>query len=84
MTNHKRITEKLAGLVWDQIDQQTDKGILRTISECEGLTTTNCGWVAYNLKDLVLAISRNILQLRQEEEGKDDDKVKIQDDNNGY
>lgn len=64
MTNHRRTTEKLADLIWDKIDQQTDDGILEIISECEKLTTTNCGWVAYGLKDLVLAISKNILQLR--------------------
>lgn len=62
----RRFTEKLADLVWDRVDQQTDDGILEIISECEKLTTTNCGWVAYTLRDLVVAISRNILQLRQD------------------
>lgn len=56
-----RFTEQLGGLLWDKLDQQTDARLREIIAECESLTATNCGWVAYGLRDIVARVAKDRL-----------------------
>lgn len=61
-----RFTQQLADLICAKLNQQTDYHLLEIIGECEFRTTTNCGWIAYGLKDIVSAVAQNMLRLREE------------------
>lgn len=62
----RRFTEQLADIIWNEVDQQTDIRLQEIIAECESQTRTNCGWVAWRLGNLVIAIVRAVEAGRKE------------------
>ena len=64
----RKITESLR----TEIDKLDKSELTKLISECRKLTTTNCGWVMYGLKKLVIGIAksqRKWLEIQRKQKG---------------
>jgi len=61
----RRLTEQIADLVYEWIQERSEEELHNLIPECASRTETNCGWVAYGLRYVVRELAENELRLRK-------------------
>jgi len=50
--------DKIVKVVRVEIDKLEQKELNRLIGECTRMTTTNCGWMSYRLRKIVVEMAR--------------------------
>ena len=58
------LTVQVAKYIRDLIEAATDDELLEIISECDGLSQTNCDWLRYELRNAIHDVATNEIQLR--------------------
>ena len=46
-----------------EINPLSESELRKLIGECQRLTTTNCSWIMYGLKDIVISVATSQLRL---------------------
>ncbi len=57
----KRI-RKISATTTFEIKRFSESELKKLVRECQGLTTTNCGWIMYGLKEIVIAVAKSQLR----------------------
>ena len=57
----KRI-RKIQDSLQFEINPLSDSELRKLIGECQRLTKTNCSWIMYGLKDIVIEVARSQLR----------------------
>jgi hypothetical protein len=64
----KKVKERMIRQFADQLvglmQTKTTDELKTIIDECEQLTSTNCWWVEYHMKDLLSELAQNEIRLR--------------------
>lgn len=61
----RKTINKIAEILWDNVEKLADKELKKLIKECSILTETNCWFLEYQLKDVVSNLCINQLSSRQ-------------------
>jgi len=65
----KNKLRKISEMVVSEIGKMNRDQLYQFIQHCQSLTTTNCGWVEYEMKDLLISIAENERDLKAAEQG---------------
>lgn len=57
----KRI-RKISAITTFEIKRLSESELKKLVMECQGLTKTNCGWIMYGLKEIVIKVAKTQLR----------------------
>ena len=61
------LSEQAEELIFLRVQEMTPAELQASIVRCEGLTTTNCGWLEYKIRTAILDVAASELRLRERE-----------------
>ena len=64
----KKQLRKISEQVVNEIGKMNRDQLYQFIQHCKSLTTTNCWWVEYEMKDLLISIAENERDLKAAEQ----------------
>lgn len=72
----KKQLRKISEQVVNEIGKMNRDQLYQFIQHCKSLTTTNCWWVEYEMKDLLISIAENERDLKAAEQKRAADSAK--------
>ena len=72
----KKQLRKISEHVVNEIGKMNRDQLYQFIQHCKSLTTTNCWWVEYEMKDLLISIAENERDLKAAEQQRAADSAK--------
>ena len=61
-----RFTKRLQNYIFDNVSRMKIETLNKEIANCGSLTTTNCGWLEYALRDVIQDVLKNEEQCKRE------------------
>lgn len=63
----KRFTKDLQSYIFSRVSQMKYSTLKNQAAVCKSLSETNCGWLEYQLRNIILGVLENEIKLREKQ-----------------